>query len=148
MVDDDVGDQSPFFPAESDRLGRNEASGDSLAGSDDSTPRPYLTLEERMAARGWRWSGNQLKHHNADEDIHSGQPCLDHRAPSDSTATTDSLVCAEPVGPPPPLRSSQCVFLGDTKGLGEAEDSEDSYGDMYANAGAGIEGASSSDDDT
>lgn len=144
MVDDDLGDQSPFFPITKRGPGGQEVYCDSLAGSDDdSTPRPHLTLEERMAARGWRWSGNQLRNYSAEESS-SGQPCLGQRVPSAPTATTDSLACAEPEGPPPTLRSSPGASYRDAE---EAADSEDSCSDMYANAGAGIEGVSSSDDD-
>lgn len=145
MVDDDVGDHSPFFPAELTRAGGS--SGASLAGSGDSTPRLYQSLEERMAARGWRWSGNQLKCRNADGPQRGGPPSAVLRAAA-GAAVGSGTACCEPDGPPPPLRAEQWgpLYGKCERGEEESETGED-YGDMYAGAGAGVEGVSSSDDE-
>ena len=58
---DHIGEGSPFFPVlrRGDIWGQPRPQG--AEDSDpDSSPRPYLTLEERMAARGWRWRGSDV----------------------------------------------------------------------------------------
>lgn len=143
LVDDDVGDHSPFFPAEIARAGGPGIG--SLGGSDDSTPRPYQSLEERMAARGWRWSGNQLKDFSADGPQRGGQPSEILRAAAVGSGSSNGC---EPDGPPPPLLAGQWGSVQDGSEQGEEDEIEEGdYGGMYSGAGAGVEGVSSSDDE-